>query len=455
MSATASVSSPPTVESGASIPVGSQPAAPRRALRQNTPGRLRLYAILLSALIVLAGIVALGLAAQLVDRTAQIDESTGPVLIETQEMFASLAEADAAATAVHLSGASEDREQRQLYLDALDRTTIGLENVAHLVGDDDESHRSLQAIASLLVTYSGVIENARVSNREGLPGADGQLTSAISIVRDGITQEVNQITERAQERLTEESESSAFLPALAALLLAAILVAVAHVYITRRFRRILNLPLLASGIVLLALLGWLTWAFVTQQSALDEARQQAYESISVTADIQAIAFRYKADEALALIQGDAIDTSGVVALSSVDITEEDARFIRNGTTRASEGLIDLAAARADSGREQAGVAEMAVRWQRYVDTSRTLADTVAAGQSDEAIAIATGPANSTFNGFNTAVESVLAANRSQFEEAVDRAGNALRYLQLAIPIGTLIAALLAWWGFSLRIREYQ
>ena len=38
-----------------------------------------------------------------------------PVLVATQDVFASIAEADAASSAVFLSGTDEDREQRRLY----------------------------------------------------------------------------------------------------------------------------------------------------------------------------------------------------------------------------------------------------------------------------------------------------------------------------------------------------
>jgi len=427
------------------------PPTPRSVPRsQNTPGRLRALAIIVTALIALAGVVAFVLASQLTSNTDQIDDSTGPVLISTQQMLASLAEADAAATSVFRSGLNEDREQRQLYIDALERATAEHETVARLIGDDPESHASLQRISSLLVTYSGVIENARLANRQGLPSANDQLSSAISIVRDGITPEVEQITTRAQNRLDTESNNDVFLLAIVAILVAALVVIVALLYLARRFRRILNLPLVGALIVLVVLVGWLAVSFSAQRSALDDARTQGYESIRLTAEVQSNAFRYKANDAT-----QSFSDAEAIALSSADIVDIDIEGARGGVGMSTTGLLPDLALAADSARERAAVAEVAERWQRYLDTSRELRAAAAANDTDAVNAIATGSGTSTFNGFNTSVESVLAQNQQQFVDAVNEADDLLKYVRLAIPLATLIAALLAWWGFSLRIRDYQ
>lgn len=417
---------------------------------QNTPSRLRLIAIIVVALISLAGLAAFVLASQLAANTNQIDESTGPVLISTQKMLASLAEADAAATSVFYSGADEDRVQRQLYVDALERATNEHENVARLIGDEETSHGRLQEISSLFVRYSGVIENARLANRQGLPSAEGQQSSAISIVRDGITPLVEQITTTAQDRLDTESNNDTFLLGILALLAAAFVVFLAMVYLARRFRRILNPPLLAALIVLLVLAGWLAVSFAAQRSAINDARTQGYESIQLTAEIQSNAFRYKSNDAT-----QTFSDVEALALSSNDIVDIDIESARGGIGMSTEGLIPQLALAADTARERAAVAEAAERWQRYLDTSRELRAVAAANDADAVNAIATGRGTSAFNAFNTSVESVLAQNQQQFFDAVDEARNLLTFVRFAIPLATLLAALLAWWGFSLRIRDYQ
>gem|GEM_PF-700577 len=452
---TGTVPAPPTTRpSTALVPMSesasARVAAPETRRFQNTPGRLRLFAIVVTALIALAGLAAFALASQLTSNTDRIDDSTGPVLISTQQMLASLAEADAAATSVFRSGLNEDREQRQLYIDALQRATAEHEEVARLVGDDPPSHEALQRISSLLVTYSGVIENARLANRQGLPSADAQLSSAISIVRDGITPEVERITTRAQDRLEVESNNDQFVLAIAALLLAALIVLIALVYLARRFRRLLNLPLVASLIVLVVLAGWLAFSFGSQRTALSDARTQGYESIRLTAEVQSNAFRYKANDAT-----ETFSDAEALALASGDIVDGDIENARSGVGMAKSGLLPDLVIAADSARERAAVAEVAERWQRYLDTSRDLRAAAAANDVDTVNAIATGRGTSAFNGFNTAVESVLVQNQKQFVDAVNEADDLLKYVRLAIPIATLIAALLAWWGFSLRIRDYQ
>ena len=65
----------------------------------------------------------------------------GPVLVATQQLVASLAEADAAASAAFLSGQNEDPEQRRLYEQALARAGQQVEEIAALAGDDDDHPR--------------------------------------------------------------------------------------------------------------------------------------------------------------------------------------------------------------------------------------------------------------------------------------------------------------------------
>ena len=73
---------------------------------------------------------------------------------------------------------TEDRINRNLYLDAIQRAAVQAEEVSATIGPDPEAHRALAEIATDLNRYSGRIEAARVQNLNDLPGADQELRQA-------------------------------------------------------------------------------------------------------------------------------------------------------------------------------------------------------------------------------------------------------------------------------------
>ena len=168
------------------------PVAPGEGAGRATPTRYRTYSIGAGAALVLAAVAASALIGSLADRTDRVRDRTGPVLVATQQLYSSLAEADAAATAVQLSGADENREQRRFYEQALERSTQQIERVATLIGDDPAAHQVLQSIAAKLTRYAGVVETARTQNKAGTAGANATLTSALDLMRSGIGADVGQ-----------------------------------------------------------------------------------------------------------------------------------------------------------------------------------------------------------------------------------------------------------------------
>lgn len=419
-----------------------------RQLLGSRPGRLRTIAIVTVIAILAAGVIGFLAAGQVIANTDEISTATGPLLIETQEMFGSLAEADAAATAAHLSSgqqssdgarAGTDRQQRALYEEALARASSSLAAVASLSADDPISRERTLSIGETLTRYAGQIEASRVMNEQGIDGADDQLRSAIGLLQNDISADVAEVTTRAQDRLLDQIKSSWFWPSMIAYALAVIVLILVMVYLAMRFRRIINPPLLLAMLIIAGVALWFGNAYFSQQAALENAREGGYESIKLTSEIQREAFRYKAAESLSLIEG------------NVQAQDQSAQMIFADD---GSGLIGEVFAAADSAREEAAATELGLRWDRYQATSR---DIVAVSSSDPAAAttLASTVGNDQFNGFNTAVSSVLFDNELQFDQEVAAAGDALRWLRWVVIGGAVLAALLAWWGLTLRIREYR
>lgn len=417
-----------------------QPALSTNRLR-TTPAILRAWSVAIAVLLILVAIVGVVTASQLVSATNQIDDNTGPVLISTQGLVASVAEADAANTAVFLSGQNEDRQQRRLYETALDRAPRQIEEISARLGSDDTSHDALQAAASQLTLYSGVVERARLGNVSGIETATQDLQEALDLVggSTGILSNVQTVTERTQARLDDDI-SAATIPLVITLGLLAVTIGVlllAQLRLRARTKRTINPGLLLATITVLALAAWLILANVGRTLDLNEARDEGYDSIALTAELQTAAFEFKTNEAASIIGTSTF--SGDVRAASV------ARV---------EGLLSSIQDAAGSARERAGATELSTRWTRYADSSEAIAGLLADGNVEAARASAIGAGSRDFNGFNTTVESVLLANRDQFDESVDSAANRLNWLLVGTIVLPLIAAAFALAGYQSRINEY-
>lgn len=428
------------------------------ATGRSTPARYRVASIVCVVVLALAALVGFLAATSLTDATDRARNNTGPVLVATQDVFASIAEADAASAAVFLSGTDEDREQRRLYEVALERSTAQLEEVSRLVGDDDADHDVIKAIAADLTVYAGQVEAARLANVEGIAGATDRLTDAIATVQDGVVPQVQRITTSAQEQLDDDVRSGRILTviALLVLLIAGAVLVSAQIWLSRKTNRILNLPLLGATVLVAVALLWLLVGWVRQQSDLSTAQDDGYDSIALTADIQTTAFRYKTLESLGVLAvGDGAEQDELAGMLASSTIDADAVLAARTGSSDGQGLLFDAARAADTTRERAATAEMLVRWQTYLETSLEIRGAADSGDRDAAVAAAVGPGNADFNGFNTSVESVLSDNRSQFADGLANADDRLRLLVPGMILLPLLAALLALWGWQLRITEYR
>lgn len=377
---------------------------------------------------------------RLVEDTRRVSESTGEVLVATQQVSASLAEADAAAVSVHLAARDGNREQRRLYEQATERATTSLERVARLVGNDERSHDALQTVSARTIEYAGLIESARLASIEELPDADATLRQASAINRGEISSEVQVVAERARARFNEQTNASYYIATLVSLAIALLVLLAVQFSLHRRFRRLINVPIALATLVMLVLLILSVRGFVTQQRSFDTAEQEAFNAITVSEELQQNAYRHRS-----------LATSSVLT----NTPSTDALMPIEEEITAVDGLLQQTIREASSERERSAAFEISTRWDRYQAESDLIQRALASGDVDRAEALTQGPANSAFNGFNTSVEAALLDNREQFLSQLGLTTTSLELLRALIILGTLVAIVLTWSGFALRIGEYS
>lgn len=426
---------------------------PRRAARSRTPAATRSTPAFLRQwnviLLVLIGAFAIvSSISSLVMRSASetTANNTAPALIEIQDLFASVAEANTAATATFLSTSAtgtEDRVNRNLYQDAIRRASGQSEEVSAIIGSDDDAHDALKDIAVALTVYSGQIEAARVANNNDLPGAESQLRDALAVVQEDVATAVETVNARGQAQLESERTTGRLLT-LAAIAIGVItLLGLLRVQagLLKRTNRILNPLLVIATLLIATVLGYLIVGPAARAQALESASEGGYDAINTTSEIQASAFSLQSALSLKILD------SGTGSASSTEDLEP--LFVEVGDK------INQLEAGADSNREMAAAQTLRIRWDRYEASARQIERQADVGNQVTAVDLFQGDGLSTFNGVNTALESALSDNRSQFLDGVDRASRAVSttpFLTIILPVLAALATLLA---IQRRLGEYR
>ena len=424
-----------------------------------TPGWYRTMAALCLVLTAAFGATATVAGAVVRGSSATVETSTAPTLIAVQDLLAAVAEADAAATAVHLSATTgdEDRARRNLYLAALARAADQVEEVARLVGGDEASHDALSSIAVDLTTYSGLVEAARTATDSGDDGdGDQSLQEALEVSQGDIGDAVGTVTSAGRARFDAERDVGRLwqlaavltgLPALAALLWL-------QAGSFRRSNRVLSLPLVAATALVVAALALLVTGVGARSAALDNAGSGGYDAITATSAGQSAVFALQSELSLRLLGverdepgGDGADgsTNGRTG-GEVDV---DALLIE------IDGRVADVAAGADSPREEAAAAELDLRWDRYRTAAGDIVALIDAGDLEAAVEKFQGDGLTTFNGVNTSLESVLADNRSQFTDGVSGAADAVGLLPLLTAALAALAGAAVLIGTQQRLEDYR
>ncbi len=376
-------------------------------------------------------------------------DSSGPSLIGLQDMFASVAEANAAATAAHLATAvsgQEDRVNRNLYLDALGRANDQVVVVAADLGSDDPAQEPLRRVARSLAAYSGDVEAARLANLNGLPEADDRLGRSLSVVEFEIGPAVAEATTLTRDRFDRDAGQGRLVVFTAiAVTVVTILAMIWMQYrLALRTRRLLNPLLVLATLAIIAVLAVLVRGEWVRTTAIDDARFGGLNAIVNTAELQSRTFAIQSELALALVDD---QSSSTVRRERFDTIEQ--------LALEADGLVEFSTGDADSDRERAAGQALRVRWDRYRSDVDAVVAAASAGNTTEATAVVRGPGLSSFNGVNTAIESVLSDNRTQFIDGVEVADSAVELNPWLCLLFSVAAGLLVLVGIQRRLGDYR
>lgn len=415
--------------------VGDIRTSARRAL-SGTPGQLRILTLAAVAVSLIFAVGAFSTFGSADDALRRAGENAAQ-LVRIQAIHTNLVRADADATNAFLVGGLEPAGQRTSYTSSMTQASKLIALAARAQPADGAA---LGALNNTVLTYGGLIEQARASNRQALPVGAQYLRVASSGLRSDALPILDALVKANDTRVIAEFDSAK--RALATFLVLGVLALVVltggMIWLSRRTHRYINLPLAGATLAILLTLVIGSISLASVGSRVGTVRDSSYAATLATAKARIAAFDAKSNESLTLIARG----SG-------------AKF-EKAWLGSSGAVATQSATSADLNRDAASMGGL---WKAYVGIHQKIREADDGGGWEAAVRQATGSgptsSNATFDAFDAASGSALT---SSSRIAIDSLDTPRTWLPFAAWLSLLIgiaAAVSAWWGVSLRLEEYR
>jgi hypothetical protein len=363
-------------------------------------------------------------------------EANAEQLVRIQAIHTNLVSANADATNAFLVGGLEPPDQRAHFVNSM-AAAAGL--IADAASAQPADREVLGALNKTLVTYQGLIEQARANNRQGLPIGSQYLKDANSVLQNDSLPLVKALVEANEKRVDTEFDGIGLgsIWVLVAGVLSLVAFVVTLRWLARRTHRYLNVPIAAGAVLVLLTTAVGGIALASASGAAKDTRNSDYQRTLALSRARIAAYDARSNESLTLIargSGDAFDKAYNAAAAEVD-----------AELGKSSGTTD--------GLQQA--------WNEYKRVHGGVRKDDADGNWDSAVATAVGSEEATDNSATTfdafdeaSSEQLKASSEAVSGELADARDGLPPIGWLGVPIG-IAAALLVAWGMSQRLEEYR
>ncbi|MFI7176171.1 hypothetical protein [Streptomyces spororaveus] len=419
------------------------------------PGRLRIIGAVLAALIMLFGAVSVW---EISDRAAAADDVVGrsqPLSADAASIYRSLADADTTSSSGFLLGAQEPREVRQRYEKDIANASKLLVSAAANTGGNEDSRRQITVLSEQLPRYTGLIEQARATNRQGLPLGGAYLRYANEQMTTQLLPAAQRLYESETKRLYTDDDDARSWPlasiGLGLLAVAALVWAQRRNY--RHTNRVLNHGLVAATAASVVVLLWLAVGHTVARASLSEARTDGQESMKVLNDARIASLQARAGENLTLI------ARGAVLAEDKKSDKYDVDFTNNMKQLDAGLATALRLADDDAGRDPVGRAADGVKqWkQRHAaareadlkgDYEAALPQVVGDEQHQES-------SGAAFDTVDASLEQAVAHEQQEFTRSAQDGLGALGGLVTGAAALVVLGAVATLLGIGRRLSEYR
>ncbi|TDU78148.1 hypothetical protein EDD91_4925 [Streptomyces sp. KS 21] len=458
----------PAPGGGVAVPPAGPPQAPPRpgtawaegverlrAAATTEPGRLRIIGAVLAALVLLFGAVTVLEISGRVGAAEDVVGRSQPLSADAASIYRSLADADTASSSGFLAGGDEPREVRRRYEKDISNASKLLVSAAANTRADEDSRKQIALLSEQLPRYTGLIEQARATNKQGLPLGGAYLRYANEQMSTQLLPAAQRLYEAETDRLYTDYDDARSLPlaSLATGLLALGALAWAQRRNYRRTNRVFNHGLVAATAASLVVLMWLAVGHTVARSELAEARSDGQESLKVLNDARIASLQARASENLTLIaRGAVLAADNKSDKYDVDFTTE-MKELDTGLATALK-LADDSSGRDPVGRAAEGVKQ----WKQRHAAAR---ETDLRGDYQDALPQVIGDkdhkdsSGASFDTVDESLEQAVAHEQKEFTRAARGGLGALGGLVTGSAALAVVGAAAALLGIGRRLSEYR
>jgi hypothetical protein len=408
----------------------STPAKAAAETTMSTPQRLRLLSLGVVVVGLVIGVIGALIFTYLAVSLSRAKADTAQ-LIRVQKIQSNLLSADATATNAFLVGGLEPPAQRAAYDQAMSSTSSLIAEAAQAQRADGTA---LAALNQQVLGYAAMIEQARANNRQGLPVGAQYLRNASAQLRSEALPVLDNLVSANAARAEDEMTVGAGYVVLVLTLLALGGVIAGQIWLARRFKRKINVGMLAGSIVLFVLAVVSLIVVVQLHSALNQISSGSLAAVNTAADARIDANDAKSNESLTLI-----------ARGSGQAFEAAWKSSANSVTESVGRLTDKP--------------ELVSQWQAYTDVHTQIRALDDGGQWDKAVAKATGSAsdssNTAFGAFDSNLAGYLDSVSQDASDSLAAEQPGMVVAAILFLLGGVAAAFLGRQGVTERLREYR
>ncbi len=437
------------------VPPGQLPerVRPRRRIERliadwdTTPGKLRAARIVLVVGVLLAGSVGVYAANARVDTMRDIADHLEPLNAQVTTLYRSLADADTTVAAGFLSGRVEPREVRARYDGDVDLAMTSLAQASIQAGGELVTADQITDITKQLPVYTGLVEQARANNRQGLAVGVAYLRLASDLMQNRILPQAAELQRRQAAQLDDAYQRAGSVPLVALVACGVSLTGLilAQIFLFRRTHRVVNIGLVAASTAVLIGLLWWTVASAASTGPLTRSHQHSQSVSDALGPAQITALQARTVESLGLAR------TGTTTEADFDARMQ--RLARNGgaldaaralaTDQVGRDLVDVAA-------KEASNYSSAHQRVRTLDDNAQYAEAVEAAVSTDETSAAT-----AFDQLDKALIRAVAHERGALGSEMHQAQRQLTGLPTATGALALAAAVGVALGIRQRLEEYR
>jgi len=425
------------------------------------PGRLRMASAVLAVLVVAFGALTAWQVSSRAHAADQVVSHSQPLSQDAAEIYRSLADADTAAASGFLLAGDAPQAVRDRYENDLATAARLLAQAAARTDAASDAQQWVATLNQQLPQYAGLVETARVNNRQGLPLGGAYLRYASKQMQDTMLPAAQRLVDAESRQLDGDYADARSFPwaaiGLGVLALAALVRC--QVLLLRRTNRVFNVGMAGATAAVLAALVWLLAGSLSARVDLADSRLHGAGPLHSLNQARIEALQSRAAENLDLVARGATDSYGKRWTA---VTERLAGPAANGRSWGRGST--LGQARQDAPRDaDSALAQAQTLFTAWDSRHRAAATSNESGDYEAALKTVIGASGSTgtdtsdqaFNAMDQQLARAAVIEQAAFKASAQGVGGSLDTLAAGAGLLAVLAAAGVVVGLGRRLAEYR